>query len=199
MDEVSIKDSVYSVTNRILMKLGNMLNTPSGKTNLANLRNSVGKPLSETINIWPIIFEQIPVEFLGNGRRITCEENAILTTLQLYALHQQGIADNIFTIEKEDGWGNIGSSLKVLRKTDNSVAIDRRFNAMITATTYEELIHHLRQMIKLLKARQKTKKINYALLSQDLHWFLRGYEENLRLNWARAYYQTDMKEINNEK
>ena len=199
MDEVSIKDSVYSVTNRILMKLGNMLNTPSGKTNLANLRNSVGKPLSETINIWPIIFEQIPVEFFCFGRRITCEENAILTTLQLYALHQQGIADNIFTIEKEDGWGNIGSSLKVLRKTDNSVAIDRRFNAMITATTYEELIHHLRQMIKLLKARQKTKKINYALLSQDLYWFLRGYEENLRLNWARAYYQTDMKEINNEK
>lgn len=177
--------SVYSATSQIINNLSHLLDSSSGKALLANLRNSINRPLSETIDIWPILFENLPESFLGNGGRLTKEEEAILTTLQLYAIHQQGNSDSV--LGSGGRWDNIGNSLKSLREADNSLAIDRRYNAMITSSTYEELIHHLRQLIRLLKSKSEV-KVNYPKLAEDLYWFLRGYEEKVRLKWARSYY-----------
>ncbi|KFN89185.1 hypothetical protein TMUPMC115_2567 [Tetragenococcus muriaticus PMC-11-5] len=68
------------------------------------------------------------------------------------------------------------------------MAIDRRFNTMITSSSFEELTHHLRQMIQLLKAKNPDIAVNYAQLGNDLYWFLRNKEEKVRLDWAKAFY-----------
>lgn len=190
------KNQIDVVTNKILYKFNAISGTSEGKATFAKLRNSIGKPLSETIEVWSLLFEYLPEEFLGIDQKISSEEKAILTTLQLYALHQQGLSTGVL-MENEEGYKNIGYSLKNMRKGDDIVSTDRRFNAMITSSSFEELIYHLRHMIKLLKSRSPEIRINYAKLSKDLYWFLRGYDEKLRLAWAREYYRKDYKGENN--
>ncbi|WP_446452332.1 type I-E CRISPR-associated protein Cse2/CasB [Tuanshanicoccus lijuaniae] len=168
------------------------LDVSNNKATIANLRNSIGKPLSQSVNIFPLIFDNFPHEFLGKNNDLTCEEKAILNTLQLFALYQQGNSESAFNCNRDSEFPiNMGSSLSVLRIGDDVKAVDCRFNAMITAGTYEELIYHLRQMIKLLKSKTKLKKdvhINFPTLSNDLYWYLRGAEEQIRLKWAKTYY-----------
>jgi CRISPR system Cascade subunit CasB len=188
MEENRNMKSVFQVTGRIVSGLSKTLDTSEGKATLANLRNSIGKPLSETVDIWPLVFSNLPDEFLSASGHVTHEEEAILTALQLYAVHQQGSRVSVSLLEKTDEWENMGKSLSYLRSQD-STAIDRRFNTMITATDFEELIHHLRQMIKLLKAKEQG-KVNYARLAEDLYWFSRGYPESVRIRWTQSYYRT---------
>jgi CRISPR system Cascade subunit CasB len=77
----------------------------------------------------------------------------------------------------------------MLRDPNDSSAIDRRFNVLITSTTYEEFYYHLRQMVNLLRSNKRILPVNYARLAEDLYWFQRGYEENIRLRWAQNYYR----------
>lgn len=184
------QSSIKSVTCKILHQLENARETSSGKALLAKMRRSIGKPLSETVEIWPFIFEALPEEFIEKD-----EESAIILTLQLYSLHQQGVeASVIYGREKSvDKVHTFGKSLSVLRTEDNKVAVDRRFNTMITATTFEELIYHLRHLLMLLKSKFKETKVDYAQLADDLYWFSLGFDENIRLKWARDYYRTYQK------
>ncbi len=198
--------TVYSVANRIVYKLDQTLETSSGKAALANLRNSIGKPLSESISIWSLMFENLPEEFLSQGASLSKKEIAILTALQLYALYRQGKKAPVSQGAKEPETkearpNNMGYSLNALRAGDQTTAMDRRFNALVTAATYDELIHHLRQMTNLLKAKSSGEaEINFGKLAQDLYGFLIGRDESIRLNWARAYYRSYSKgEIENDQ
>lgn len=74
--------------------------------------------------------------------------------------------------EKDERRQNIGDALSTLRGDDNE-SIDKRFNVMITSSSFKELKHHLRQLIKILKAKSDA-KVDYAKLSEDLYWFLLG-------------------------
>lgn len=187
----SDRATVRSVTNQIVFKLDQTLETPSGKAMLANLRNSIGKPLTESIAIWPLMFEHLPEEFLSRGQSLSKKEKAILNSLQLYALYRQGKKAPASQGAKEERPSNIGRSLNALRTGDNTVSTDRRFNALVTAATYDELSHHLRQMINLLKAKTSGETgIDFGKLAQDLYGFLTGKDESIRLNWARAYYRS---------
>ncbi len=186
--------TVRSVTNRIIYMLDQTLETSSGKATLANLRNSIGKPLSQSVEIWPLLFDNLPEEFLSESQAESKKEIAILTTLQLYALYRQGKKTPARESVQEKVYMNIGNSLSALRTGDNMAAMDRRFNALITSATYDELIHHLRQMIKLLKSKTSGEvAIDFGRLAQDLYGFLIGRDESMRLIWARTYYRTNVK------
>lgn len=191
------KETVYSVTGKIIYRLSQTLGTSSTKSTLANLRNSIGRPLSTSLDIWPIMYENMPDEFLSRSGELTAEELSILTTLQLYSIHQQGKAETVNMNSEDSYMDNIGYSLSSLRVKEDSISTDRRFNALITSTSFDELTHHLRQFIKLLKVKTTT-KINYPLLANDLYWFLRGYGENTRLSWARQYYGRKTKGDDND-
>lgn len=180
--------TVRAVTRKILHQLEGIRQTSSGKAILATIRRSVGKPLSETVEIWPLVFEYLPEEFIGKD-----EETAIVLSLQFYSLHQQGTESNV-VYERDESTPlkrnpSIGTVLSLLRIEENRVAVDRRFNTMITATTFEEFVYHLRHLLRLLKSKFRETKVDYAQLAEDLYWFLRGYDEEIRLKWARDYYR----------
>ncbi len=186
--------TVSATTNHIVYKLDQNLETSTGKATLANLRNSIERPLSQSMAIWPLLFENLPENFLSQKQTESKKEKAILAALQFYALYRQGKQGHKYSDSKSENskgnrFKNIGYSLGALRRGDNSIAVDRRFNALITATSYDELIHHLRQMIKLLKSKTSGEEvIDFGRLAQDLYSFLIGKDENIRLSWARAYY-----------
>ena len=121
-----------------------------------------------------------------------------MSCLQLYAIHQQG--EDLCVATTEDGYSNVGTSLKLLRVGDDATAVDRRFNAMITSTDFDELIVHLRHLIRLLKSKQKGARIDYARLADDLYWIRKNKnKENIILNWAREYYKFNSKGESNEQ
>lgn len=192
-DEKMKRPTVYSAAGAMLQSLENTLDSPGGRANFAKLRRAVGRPLSETVDLWPLIYPLMPDEFLSkNGT--SAAERAILTALTLYALHQQGESRSVLNRERHS---NIGDALKALRSED-SAAMDRRFNALITSDSFEELCHHLRQMIGLLRAKTDA-TVNYARLAQDLFYFQVGRRETIRLNWARAYYRQNKKETKGDE
>lgn len=190
------KLNVYKETARILRSLDSTRDKPSTKAIFANIRNSINKDSSMNVDALAFVFQKIPDEFLGFNKNLNDYEKAILTAVQMYALHQQAKADSVLKLYYKEGERrqNLGDSLNSMRKNnDEDKAIDRRFNAMITSSNFEELSHHLRQMIKLLKAKSDA-KVDYASLADDLYWFLKNQGEGLKIKWSRSYYKNNKKE-----
>lgn len=181
MEKKADNNSVYNTTATIIYRLEQMEDTGQAKAVLSTLRNTIGSSFKQSFGAWSMVFEHIPESYLSRTGEPTEEENAIFHTLQLYALHQQGKAYGVNFKERE----NMGGSLRVLRAEGQSA--DRRFNALVTSTNYEEWIHHLRQMVKLLKSKTDA-RVNYPLLAEDLFWFQKGYAETKRFQWAQSYY-----------
>lgn len=186
--------TVYKVTSKILRKLDNTRDTPGTRAILANIRNSIGKDYSKSIDSLSYVFANLPEEYIGHGRALNAYENSILTAIQMYALHQQAKAESVLKLDyqEKERRQNIGEALSSLR-SEGSESMDRRFNAMVTSATFSELQNHLRQLVKLLKAKSNT-RVDYAKLAEDLYWFLRGQKNEVSLQWARAYYQFRKKE-----
>lgn len=197
------KINVFTVTANILFQLNINLESGSRKALLAHLRHSIGKELSQTVEVWQYVFSQMPESFLSNSGIATKEENAIFTSLQLYALHQQGNDEPVCFFSDDESkdsklqFQNMGFSLNQLRIQDDSKAIDKRFNAMITSGTFTEMSIHLRHLIHIFKNKSKS-KINYAKLANDLFWFQNGKKEQIRLQWGRDYYRNTNQEEKND-
>lgn len=186
---------LYKVTERIIFKLGERLDLSETKAVLSHLRNSIGRDISETVEIWPLMFEEVPLEFMSTSGIPTYQENAILASLQLYALHQQGKSKSVH----ESPGNSIGKALHDIRDLNNT-ALDRRFNALITSGNFKELTTHLRHLISILKQETDT-KIDYAKLAEDLHWYQRSPEfaNRMRIRWGQDYYFYQTKEKEGEK
>jgi CRISPR system Cascade subunit CasB len=158
-----MSEDLYRVTSKIIYELGERLELSETRAILSRLRNSIGRDISETVAIWPLIFEVVPKEYLSVSGTPTYQENAILSSLQLYALHQQGKSQSMH----ESSGDSVGSALRGIRDI-NDTATDRRFNALITSGNFAELTTHLRHLISILK--QKTDiRVDHAI-RKKLAW-----------------------------
>lgn len=182
---VQKKSDVYLVAGEIISRIDHMGNESSRKAILANIRKSIGKELTDMTDIWKILFENLPEDFLGTTGKATFEENAIISTLQIYAISMQGSKSSYDTEEK---LGNMGQSLSILRIIGDCEPIDQRFNTMVTSSNYEEFTYHLRSLIKILKSKSIV-KIDYSKLAKDLFLYQSGFEKEIKLQWARSFYK----------
>lgn len=187
------KITVAGTTGKIIYSLEALKLTGTGKSYMADLRDSVGKSLSEATNVWPILFSYLPEEFLGRESAATFEETAILDTLQIYSMCMQGMNKDV-SVEQEHK--SMGSSLKVGRDINDSTALDRRFNAMITSDTIEEFTNHLRHIVKIVMSKYPM-SINFPELANDLYWFQMGKNKEVCLRWAKDYYYNPIKSDDN--
>lgn len=202
----------YNTAKSILIKLDSTRDASSTKALLANMRNSADKDISNNVYALAYVFSNLSYGEDDRGGELSFMEQAIFTAIQMYAIHQQSNVESVLkfgnddeneSIEKKNKYkANIGDALATLR-SDESESIDKRFNAMITATNFNKLSYHLRQMIKILKSKSEA-KVDYAKLAEDLYWFMIGRKEEVRLSWARSYYKyrknEEMEgEIKNEK
>ncbi len=178
--------TVRSVTNRIIQRIEQ--NNKNGQPDtgiLAALRNSVGKPISEAEEVWPVLFESVPTSFLSWNGNPTYQENAIFSTLQIYAMGRQGSSENVNADSSYKG--NMGRSLSAGRLIGDSQALDRRFNTMVSAENFEGFTYHMRQMFKLVKSKAKM-TVNFGILSEDLYRYQLGEKERICFKWAEGYY-----------
>lgn len=176
------KPSVYGTMKKILTFMNSPQEQSNLNGNLAVIRKSVGKDDEDAAEVWQILFPLIPEEFLGTGP-LNYREKALLTSLQLYAIGQQGSNKMM-----DDDSFSFGSSLRRVRD-ENAISLDRRFNAMLTATTFEEFAYHLRQIFKLAKSKNDF-SVNFPALADDLFWYQNSRSKQICLKWARDYYRT---------
>lgn len=200
----------YNTAKSILIKLDSTRDASSTKALLANMRNSADKDISNNVDALAYVFSNLSYGEDDRGGELSYMEQAIFTAIQMYAIHQQSNVESVLKFGNNDEnesrekkyKANIGDALATLR-SDESESIDKRFNAMITATNFNKLSYHLRQMIKILKSKSDA-KVDYAKLAEDLYWFMIGRKEEVRLSWARSYYKYRKNEeiegeIKNEK
>ena len=200
----------YNTAKSILIKLDSTRDASSTKALLANMRNSADKDISNNVDALAYVFSNLSYGEDDRYGELSFMEQAIFTAIQMYAIHQQSNVESVLKFGNDDEnesrekkyKANIGDALATLR-SDESESIDKRFNAMITATNFNKLSYHLRQMIKILKSKSDA-KVDYAKLAEDLYWFMIGRKEEVRLSWARSYYKyrknEEMEgEIKNEK
>lgn len=200
----------YNTAKSILIKLDSTRDASTTKALLANMRNSADKDISNNVDALAYVFSNLSYGEDDRGGELSYMEQAIFTAIQMYAIHQQSNVESVLKFGNNDEnesrekkyKANIGDALATLR-SDESESIDKRFNAMITATNFNKLSYHLRQMIKILKSKSDA-KVDYAKLAEDLYWFMIGRKEEVRLSWARSYYKyrknEEMEgEIKNEK
>lgn len=200
----------YNTAKSILIKLDSTRDASSTKALLANMRNSADKDISNNVDALAYVFSNLSYGEDDRGGELSYMEQAIFIAIQMYAIHQQSNVESVLKFGNNDEnesrekkyKANIGDALATLR-SDESESIDKRFNAMITATNFNKLSYHLRQMIKILKSKSDA-KVDYAKLAEDLYWFMIGRKEEVRLSWARPYYKyrknEEMEgEIKNEK
>lgn len=181
--------NVYNVTAKILRKIDQTKDTSSTRALFANIRNSINKSSSNNLDALAFVFNNMPEEYIGFGKELNDYEQAILTAIQMYALHQQSNEKSVLKIEYNEGEKrqNLGDALSTLRGSDNK-SIDRRFNAMILSSNFLQLQNHLRQFIKLLKAKSDA-KVDYASVADDLFWFLKNQKDGVKIKWSRSYYK----------
>lgn len=181
--------NVYNVTAKILRKIDQTKDTSSTRALFANIRNSINKSSSNNLDALAFVFNNMPEEYIGFGKELSDYEQAILTAIQMYALHQQSNEKSVLKIEYNEGEKrqNLGYALSTLRGSDNK-SIDRRFNAMILSSNFLQLQNHLRQFIKLLKAKSDA-KVDYASVADDLFWFLKNQKDGVKIKWSRSYYK----------
>jgi CRISPR system Cascade subunit CasB len=163
----------------------------SGTAALARLRRGLGKQHGSIPEI--LVYTQA-AEFLfpGCGDEPTRGERAAHLAMTLYALHQQSRRDRGM---HRPGAG-LGSAVRTL--VGNAKLVDpvpptlRRFNVLATASSFDQLSHHLRGMVQLLRAGNQP--LDYGLLADQLYrWQGAGGPDQVRLAWGRDFYLTEPK------
>ncbi len=151
---------------------------------MARLRHAAGKPVGSVPDVWPITLAAELVR-PGDGDEPTHAEVAVHIALTLYAVHQQSRSDRMH----RRGVG-FGRALRALRPVDAETdPIRRRFQAVGTADSLDELVHHARGLVQLLRVAGQP--LDYGLLADQLHAWQRGDEVRVRLVWARDFYRTE--------
>ena len=174
----------------------NSKNESATRAVLAKLRRGIDKPPGSMPELWPITLDGLPDVLTGKTGGPTKGEWAVYTALTMFALHQQS-KDMKGKPMHRDG-ESLGVSVRRLAKEENAEArIKRRFDAVATADSPEEIANHLRGLIQLLKSEDIP--LDYAMLAEDLFVFqFPEGRDGVRLRWGRDFYRVNNKEIENQ-
>ena len=169
------------------------------KAALANLRRGVGRLPGELPELWGSFLQDMPQEFFSRSGEPTAAEWAVYLALTLYAMHQQGRETPMCI----PGVG-LGRAVRRLSDRKGEDPQDsgayRRFCALITAGSMEELSHHLRGLIQLLSSEGLA--LDYPQLALDLYLLqLTDSASGVKLRWGQEYFyqpKDDAEELERE-
>lgn len=167
------------------------------KSTLAKLRRGIGSVPGSLPEIWDITLRDMPQALVGKWDNPTNGEWAVHITLTLFALHQQG-KDIKKQCMYREGY-LLGIALRKLVKDEGDEnRIKRRFDKVVTADSIEEVSHHLRGLVQLMKAEDIP--LDYPKLAEDLFRFQNSEtRDNIRLKWGREYYSFSNKTESNQE
>jgi len=152
---------------------------------LAGLRGAIGRAPGSVPEVW----EWTAVDTDDRtGDDPTPEEWAVHVALCLYAIHQQGRPEPMHRA----GQG-LGQAVRRLAGSDADIdsPVRRRFAKVVTASSMDECVHHLRGLVTQFRSAQPSIGLDYAMLADDLVRLQQpGGAATVRLRWSRQYYHT---------
>lgn len=167
------------------------------KAVLASARHAVSMVSPQAQSVWPIMMAELQKPMLSQNGEPTYAEIATYAAVRLYAIHQQSTdtcvyspSFNQYNNEKSEGI-SLFAALASLRQSDDArAALDRRVQLLLATTNVNSVINSLTHLVAILKVSQRTCKIDYARLADDLFHFQMSYEQanRVRLNWGRQYF-----------
>ena len=189
------REEVYKHVLGVISQLQNMYLSGEGQNHaarqLAELRRAVGKEPGSNPNIWRLEFENMPTAIQGKGSNASEGERAIHIALTLYAVHQQSRQTGMHCQGRGDKY-DFGAAIRRLvacqRNGENlkEGELPRRFAAMITSDSIEELAHYARQLVGMLRA--ESIPFDYARFAGQLFDYQYSFlRDSVRLQWGRAY------------
>jgi len=179
--------SVVDSRLRVLQE-GLLANTASSAATLARLRRAAGKPAGSAPDIWQVTLSEqfVPA---GSGDAPTAAETAAHVAMTLYAVHQQSAKGRMH----QRGYG-LGRSARLLRThlaspDSETDPVRRRFQAIGTADSLDELVHHARGLVQ--QFRSAAIPLDYGLFADQLaRWHHEAGAGRVRLQWGREFYRT---------
>jgi len=153
------------------------------RASLAQLRRGVGRDVGAVPEILELtVNPDAPPAWSDAPTR---DEIAVHTAMTLYAVHQQSQL-----LPMHASRVSFGSALGAIRYVDGkeNAGVVRRFQAMGTASSLEELVHHARSLITML--RSANRGFDYGQFAEDLVMFQKpGRADRVRLKWGRDFYR----------
>ncbi len=185
-----IADEVYCVVGRQLQKLSALPEHPR-KAMLSHLRRGVGRIPGELPELWGMLLQDLPLELQSKDGTPTPGEWAIYLALTLYALHQQSESANMN--QHDVSLGRAVRRLAEPNQEPEESPSFRRFQTLLTASDIQEIAHHLRGMIQLL--RSEAIPLDYPKLAKDLYFLqFPSTAPQVRLLWGQDYYHNPKKD-----
>ncbi|WP_299561639.1 type I-E CRISPR-associated protein Cse2/CasB [uncultured Mycolicibacterium sp.] len=160
--------------------------TPHARAALAKLRRAVGKPAGSVPEVWAYTVALVPAELSWDRDEPSHAEQAAHAAMTLYALHQQAMP-----VPAHVPGVSFGTAVSRLAASEGSSAdaVTRRFMAVATAVSIDEILVHVRGLVTQLRGRQLG--FDYAKFADDLHLLLNPqYTALVRLSWGRDFYRT---------
>jgi len=178
---------------------------------LAKLRRGVGRPPGSVPDIWEITMEWDdaigvkPKDWEGYDKNPSRSEIVVHLALTLYAMHRQGKSDSMSLFANERvNQVSFGSAMAKLWGKEKEEGVRKRFNAVATAGSFEELTRHIRGIVQLLRA--KDIKLDYARFAKDMYACLSNDGTSLSnngvsgvlLGWGRDFYRNNNDDVDLE-
>ncbi|MFX0574644.1 type I-E CRISPR-associated protein Cse2/CasB [Nocardia nepalensis] len=162
----------------------------SARAELAKLRRGLGKPAGSVPEIWDLTIAAVPASLYADDRfddgKPSAAEEAAHSVLTLFALHQQSMSGRAHVPEV-----SFGRAIGLLAQTEgrSADAVARRFMAVATAQSIDEVLVHIRGLVTQLRTAKKG--FDYARLADDVSALLTpGRAQRVRLVWGRDFYRT---------
>ncbi|GAA4362756.1 type I-E CRISPR-associated protein Cse2/CasB [Paeniglutamicibacter cryotolerans] len=151
---------------------------------MAHLRQAVGQPPGSNPAIWEFTLMGLPERLQGKGKNPSPSEWASHLALCLYAVHQQSTRDR----SMHSAVRPFASSIRELATSgDRSPeSVKRRFDALATSTSPQEIQHHVGSIIRLL--RTSGIAFDYAMFAVDLRGLMTPKDRKaVLLRWGRDF------------
>lgn len=175
-------------------------NSPQGRALLAQLRRGLATEPGELPETWEIEFGELPESLRGTGNMTaTAGEWAVHLALVLYAAHQQSQQSAMHRntdVSNGELYG-FGNSVRRLANRNRSTGqgeqlslgeMPRRFKAMVTSESIEELAYYARQLVNQMRAAGIP--LDYGRFAGQIYDYQNPYRRgHVRLEWAREFSQ----------
>ncbi|GFG76631.1 type I-E CRISPR-associated protein Cse2/CasB [Mycobacterium botniense] len=186
--------------SRILGRLGRALDwrvdhlqseylagSPSARAELAKLRRALGKTAGSVPEVWEYTFAAVPEALQWDRDEPSYAEQAAHAALTLFALHLQSMSGPAHLHGV-----SFGSAVGHLARMEgrSADAVRRRFMAVATASSIDEILVHVRGLVTQL--RSVGQGFDYARFADDVLRLLNPQRsKNVRLAWGRDFYRSD--------
>jgi len=164
-------------------------NEASAGSALARLRHGVTSAAGSDLELIEFTTAGLYPDDVRMADAPTAAEHAAYTAITLYAVHQQSKRlKGMHIVDPEHPFTIGRAARQLVASTGAEEAVRRRFVALGTASSWDEVVHHSRGLIQQLRANDIP--LDYGRFARDLLRLRSGrYANDVRNAWGRDFFR----------